>query len=63
MTKVQLVTGETDELITVYATDVDHLKEIIYNVVGALPGVTRSNTSIVLEEARLPLTQRLVADF
>ena len=63
VTKVQLVTGETDELITVYATDVDHLKEIIYNVVGALPGVTRSNTSIVLEEVRLPLTQRLVADF
>jgi DNA-binding Lrp family transcriptional regulator len=56
-TNVQLVTGETDELITVYATDVEHLKEIIYNVVGALPGVTRSNTAIVLEETRLPLTR------
>jgi len=57
VTNVQLVTGETDELITVYATDVEHLKEIIYNVVGALPGVTRSNTAIVLEETRLPLTR------
>ena len=56
-TNVQLVTGETDELITVYATDVEHLKEIIYNVVGALPGVTRSDTAIVLEETRLPLTR------
>ena len=56
-TNVQLVTGQTDELITVYATDVEHLKEIIYNVVGALPGVTRSNTAIVLEETRLPLTR------
>jgi len=60
-TNVQLVTGQTDELITVYATDVEHLKEIIYNVVGALPGVTRSNTAIVLEETWLPLT-RCVAD-
>jgi DNA-binding Lrp family transcriptional regulator len=51
------VTGETDELITVYATDVEQLKEIIYNVVGALPGVTRSNTAIVLEETRLPLSR------
>ena len=60
ITNVQLVTGQTDELITVYATDVEHLKEIIYNVVGALPGVTRSNTAIVLEETRLPLTRRFV---
>jgi DNA-binding Lrp family transcriptional regulator len=56
-TNVQLVTGETDELITVYARDVEQLKEIIYDVVGALPGVTRSNTAIVLEETRLPLTR------
>jgi len=55
VTNVQLVTGQTDELITVYATDVEHLKEIIYDVVGALPGVTRYNTAIVLEETRLPL--------
>jgi len=55
VTNVQLVTGQTDELITVYARDVEHLKEIIYDVVGALPGVTRSNTAIVLEETRLPL--------
>jgi DNA-binding Lrp family transcriptional regulator len=62
VTNVQLVTGETDELITVHAMDIEHLKEIIYNVIGALPGVTRSNTSIVLEETHLPLTRRFVAD-
>ena len=59
---VQLVTGETDELITVHARDVDHLKDIIYNVVGALPGVTRSNTAIVLEEERFPVTRQFLAD-
>jgi Lrp/AsnC family leucine-responsive transcriptional regulator len=57
---VQLVTGETDELITVHARDVDHLKDIIYNVVGALPGVTRSNTAIVLEEERFPVTRQFL---
>ena len=59
---VQLVTGETDELITIHARDVDHLKDIIYNVVGALPGVTRSNTTIVLEEERFPVTRQFQID-
>ena len=60
VTCVQLVTGETDELITVYASDVDQLKDIIYNKVGSLPGLTRSNTAIVLEEERFPLTRRFL---
>jgi DNA-binding Lrp family transcriptional regulator len=55
---VQVVTGETDELITVYVEDVDHLKDFMFNKVGTLPGVTRSNTAIVLEEKRFPLTRR-----
>ena len=62
ITNVQLVTGETDELITVHASDVEHLKEIIYEKVGSLPGLTRSNTAIVLEETRLPLTRRFVSE-
>ena len=63
ITNVQLVTGETDEFITVYARDVDQLKEIIYNKVGTLPGLTRSNTAIVLEEERFPLTRRFMPDY
>jgi Lrp/AsnC family leucine-responsive transcriptional regulator len=61
VTTVQLVTGETDELITVYASSVDHLKDIIYNKVGTLPGVTRSNTAIVLEEKQYSLIRRFFA--
>jgi Lrp/AsnC family transcriptional regulator for asnA, asnC and gidA len=61
ITNVQLVTGETDEFITVYARDVDHLKDIIYNKVGSLPGLTRSNTAIVLEEERFPLTRQFLS--
>jgi DNA-binding Lrp family transcriptional regulator len=61
ITNVQLVTGETDEFITVYVRDVEHLKDIIYNKVGSLPGLTRSNTAIVLEEGRFPLTRRFLS--
>ena len=62
ITKVQLLTGETDEFVTIYARDVDHLREIIYDKVGALPGLTRSNTAIVLEEDRFPLLRRFLPD-
>jgi Lrp/AsnC family transcriptional regulator for asnA, asnC and gidA len=60
ITNVQLLTGETDEFITIYARDVDHLREIIYDKIGALPGLTRSNTAIVLEEDRFPLLRRFL---
>jgi Lrp/AsnC family leucine-responsive transcriptional regulator len=61
ITCVQLVTGETDQFITVYVSDVEHLKDVMFNKVGALPGLTKSNTAIVLEERNLPLTRRFVA--
>jgi Lrp/AsnC family leucine-responsive transcriptional regulator len=58
ITRVQIVTGETDQLVTVYVRDVEHLKEVIFDKVGALPGLTKSNTTIVLEERNFPLTRR-----
>jgi DNA-binding Lrp family transcriptional regulator len=60
VTCMQLVTGETDQLITVHVHDVEHLKEVIFHKVGALPGLTKSNTTIVLEERNLPLTRRFL---
>jgi len=58
VTNVQTLTGDTDELITVYARDVDDLKDIIYNKVGSLPGLTGLSTGIVLDERSSPLTHR-----
>lgn len=58
VTSVQTLTGDMDELITVYARDVDDLKDIIYNKVGSLPGLTSLNTGIVLDEISSPLTHR-----
>ncbi len=58
VTNVQTLTGDTDELITVYARDVDDLKDVIYNKVGSLPGLTWLSTGIVLDEIGSPLTRR-----
>ncbi|HEY73310.1 MAG: hypothetical protein DRJ03_06385 [Chloroflexi bacterium] len=55
---VQLLTGDTDELITIYARDVEHLKDIIYNKFGTLPGLIRMSTAIVMDEKSFRLTQR-----
>jgi Lrp/AsnC family transcriptional regulator for asnA, asnC and gidA len=58
VTRVQALTGDTDELITVYARDVDALKDIIYNKIGSLPGLSWLSTGIVLDEISSPLTRR-----
>jgi DNA-binding Lrp family transcriptional regulator len=60
VTKAQLVTGETDQIITVHAGDVEELKDIMFNKIGALPGLTKSNTAIVLEERLFPITRRFL---
>jgi DNA-binding Lrp family transcriptional regulator len=62
ITRVQIVTGETDQLITVYVSDVEHLREVIFDKVGALPGLIRSNTTIVLEERNFPMIRRFLPE-
>jgi Lrp/AsnC family leucine-responsive transcriptional regulator len=58
-TDVQILTGEVDELVTIYARDVDHLKEILYTRFGKFKGVESWNTCIVLDERSYPLTRHL----
>jgi len=58
VTRVQTLTGDTDELITIYARDVDDLKDIIYNKIGSLSGLSWLSTGIVLDEISSPLTRR-----
>ena len=62
ITSIQLLTGDTDELITIYARDVDHLKDVMYNKFGSLPGLIRMSTAIVLDERSFPLTSRFESD-
>ncbi len=62
VTKVQALTGDTDELITVYARDVEDLKDLIYNRIGSLPGLSWLSTGIVLDEISSPLTRRFLSE-
>jgi len=58
VTRVQALTGDTDEHITIYAHDVEDLKDIIYNKIGSLSGLSWLSTGIVLDEISSPLTRR-----
>ncbi len=58
VTQVQLVTGEIDELVTLHVRSVDHLREVLYNVIGSISGVIRTSTVVVLAEQSLPFSAR-----
>ncbi len=61
VTHVQLITGEADEVVTIYVRDVDHLRDVLYKCIGSLPGVLRTSTAVVLYEQPVPFTSRYQA--
>jgi Lrp/AsnC family transcriptional regulator, regulator for asnA, asnC and gidA len=59
VTHVQYVTGEVDEILTVHARNIDHLKDIIFNKFSSLSGSSRFNTLVVLQENTFPFSPNL----
>ena len=57
VSSIQFVTGEMDEQITVYARDVDHLREILFTKFGEISFPVRQNTIIVLHEQTFPFSR------
>ncbi len=55
VTEFLVLTGDTDIAVRLYARDVDHLREIIYNKIKTIPGFLRSNTHIVLISGTEPI--------
>ena len=53
--EIQLLTGEIDALARIWARDVQHLREILYDKFTSVKGVLRTNTSIVLGAYTKPL--------
>jgi DNA-binding Lrp family transcriptional regulator len=49
------LTGEVDVHIRIWARDVPHLREILYNKLSVLPAHQSTSTSIVLKHWRKPL--------
>lgn len=56
VTEFLVLTGGTDIAIRLHARDVDHLREVIYRKIKAIPGFIRSNTQIVLVSGTTPIT-------
>lgn len=55
VTEIYLLTGETDALVQIWARDVGHLREILYERFIRIPGLVRTNTLVVLDTRRKPL--------
>ena len=58
VTGIQFVTGEVDELVTVYLQDIDHLKEVIFTKLTSLNWHSKLNTLIIMDEKTFPFAQR-----
>lgn len=56
VTEFLVLTGGTDIAIRLHARNVDHLREVIYRKIKAIPGFIRSNTQIVLVSGTTPIT-------
>jgi Lrp/AsnC family leucine-responsive transcriptional regulator len=48
-----LVTGDYEAVVTVRVRDIEHLRRILYDDIPQIPGVTSTNTSIVLLERQM----------
>lgn len=62
VTNMKVLTGDVDQLITIYARDVDDLRRIIYSTFQDVKGMVKLSTSIVLSEQSFPLTRRFSPD-
>jgi DNA-binding Lrp family transcriptional regulator len=60
ITSIQFVTGDVDELVTVYIQDIDHLKEIIFSRLTSLNWNSKLNTMIIMDEMSFPFAQRVL---
>jgi DNA-binding Lrp family transcriptional regulator len=54
-----LITGSYEAEVIVYVRDIEHLSRILYEDFRQVPGVTGTNTSIVLRENRWHIPRRV----
>ena len=55
VTEIQLLTGDVDALVRIWARDVEHLRHILYEKFTSIPGMLRTNTIMVLGTHTKPL--------
>jgi DNA-binding Lrp family transcriptional regulator len=52
---VHLLTGATDALVQIWAKDLEHLRQILYDKFANIPGMIRTSTSVVLDTRVKPI--------
>jgi len=55
VTEIQILTGDVDAFVRIWARDVEHLRQILYDKFTNIPGMLRTNTIIVLGTHTKPL--------
>ena len=55
VTEIQILTGDVDAFVRVWATDVEHLRHILYGKFTNIPGMLRTNTIMALGTYTKPL--------
>jgi Lrp/AsnC family transcriptional regulator for asnA, asnC and gidA len=58
VTEVQILTGDVDALVRIWARDLEHLRNILYEKFTSIQGVLRTNTIMVLGTYTKPLPLR-----
>lgn len=58
---IQFVTGETDELVTIFLRDIDHLKDVLFTKFSNWNWKAKLNTLIVMEERNFPFIKNMLA--
>lgn len=55
VTEIQILTGDVDAFVRIWAKDVEHLRKILYEKFTSVPGMLRTNTIMVLGTYNKPL--------
>ena len=55
VTEIQILTGDVDAFVRIWARDVEHLRKILYDKFTSIPGMLRTNTIMVLGTYTKPI--------
>ena len=59
VTEIHILTGETDAFVRIWASDIEHLRQILYAKFANIPGMVRTNTVVVLGTRQKPVPLRI----
>jgi len=55
VSEIHLLTGEVDVFVEIWATDIEHLRQILYDKLTTIPGMVRTTTLVVLSKQVKPI--------